>query len=119
MTSPSIPDLNSIECYRGRWPDPDVPLGEPTWLYYEIDTVADVVLRTVDVFADGRIERNSIALEERKGDRCPSLVEGPFMDTVRSAPLDPIPAVEFEELWQRGRDTPVLFPDGFPKTAQF
>jgi hypothetical protein len=35
------------------------------WIYYEVDTVTDVVLRTVNVFADGRIERNSIALEER------------------------------------------------------
>jgi len=63
MTSHSTPELN-IECYRGRWPDPEVPPHEPTWLTTRI---ADVVLRTVNVFADGRIERNSIALEERKG----------------------------------------------------
>ena len=119
MTNHSTPDLNSIECYGGRWSDPDVSPDEPTWIYYEVDTVADVVLRTVDVFADGRIERNSIALEERKGDRCPSLVEGPFIETVRSIPLDLITAIEFEELWQRGTDTPFWFPDGFPKTVQF
>jgi hypothetical protein len=88
-------------------------------MYFEVDTVADVVLRRVDVFADGRIERNSIALEERKGDRCGSLVDGPFMETVRSVPLDLISAVEFEELWPRGTDTPFWFPDGFPKTVQF
>lgn len=88
-------------------------------MYFEVDTVADVVLRTVNVFADGRIERNSIALEERKGDRCVSLVDGPFMETLPSSPLDLITAVEFEELWQRGTDTPFWFPDGFPKTVQF
>jgi hypothetical protein len=109
---------NSIEHYRGRWPDPDVPADEPTWSYYEVDVVADVVVRTVDVFADDRIERDSIALEERKGDRCPSLVENPFMETVRSVPLDPITPDEFEEVWQQGKDTPFWFPDGFPKTAQ-
>jgi len=81
-----------------------------------VDTVADVVLRTVEVFADGRIERDSIALEERKGDKCPSLVEGPFMETVRNVPLDLIPAVEFEERWEGGTDTPFWFPDGFPQT---
>jgi hypothetical protein len=119
MTSHSTPDLNSIECYAGRWPDPEVPPDEPTWLYFEVDTVADVVLRTVDVFADGRIERNSIALEERKGDRCVSLVGGPFMETVRGVPLDQITALEFEDLWRQGTDTPFWFPDGFPKTVQF
>jgi len=66
MANHSTPDLSSIEYYGGRWPDPDVPPDEPTWLYYEVNTVADVVLRTVDIFADGRIERNSIALEERR-----------------------------------------------------
>jgi hypothetical protein len=59
MTNHSAPDLNSIECYGGRWPDPDVPPDDPTWMYFEVDTVADVVLRTVNVFADGRIERRA------------------------------------------------------------
>jgi hypothetical protein len=118
MTNRSTQELN-IECYRGRWPDTEVPPNQPTWLYYEIETVADVVLRTVHIFADGRIERNSIALEERKGDQCPSLVEGPFIETARSVLLDLIPPTEFEELWQRGTDTLLWFPDSFPKTFQF
>jgi hypothetical protein len=95
-----------------------VPAGEPTWSYYEVDVVADVVMRTIDVFADGRIERDSIALEERNGDSCPSLVEGPFMETVRSVPLDLITAGEFNGVWQQGTDTPFWFHDGFPKTAR-
>lgn len=78
----------------------------------------DVVLRAIDVFADSRIERNSLALEERKGDICPSLVEGPFMETVRSVPLDLIPAAAFEERWQRGTDKPFWFPEGFPNTIR-
>ncbi len=109
---------NSIEHYRGRWPNSDAPAGEPSWIYYEVDVVADVVVRKVDVFADGRIERDSIALEERKGDKCPSLVEGPFMEPVRRAALDRIATDEFEALWMQGTDTPFWFPDGFPKTAQ-
>ena len=71
----------------------------------------------IDVFADGRIERDSLALEERKGDICPLLVEGPFMETARSAPLDLIAGVDFEELWQRGIDKPFWFPDEFPQTV--
>jgi hypothetical protein len=118
MTDHSTPDLNSIRCYRARWSDPDVPPGEPTWLYYEVDTAAVVVLRTVDVFADGRIKRDSIALEERKGDRCSSLVDCSFIETMRSIPLDLIADIEFEKLWQRGTDTPFWFPDGFRKTAR-
>lgn len=114
MTSDHRP---SIECYA--WHDPDVRPDKQTWIYYEVDTVEDVVLRMVEVFADGRIERDSIALEERKGDRCPSLVEGPFMETVRGNPLGlRVTAIQFEELWQRGTDTPFWFPDGFPKTVQ-
>jgi len=109
---------DSIENYRGRCPDADVPAGEPTWSYYEVDVIADVVVRTVDVFADGRTERDSIALEQRKRDSCPSLVEGPFMETVRSVPLDRITADEFEEVWRQGTDTPFWFHDGFPQTAQ-
>ena len=119
MPNSLAPDLNSIAYYRLRWPDPDVPQDMPTWLYYEVDIVEDVVQRTVDVFADGRIERNSLALEERKGNICPSLVDGPFMETVQSEPHDLIPAVEFEELWRQGIDKPFWFPDGFPKSVQF
>jgi hypothetical protein len=118
QTDVLIEGCNRLKYYRGRWPDSDVPPGEPTWSYYEVDTTKDVVLRTVDVFTDGRIERNSIALEERKGDSCPSLVEGPFMNIVLSVPLGLITAAEFEDLWQQGTDTPFWFPDGFPRPSQ-
>ena len=46
------------------------------------------------------------------------LIGGPFVETVRSVPLDHITALEFEDLWRRGTDTPFWFPDGFPKTVQ-
>lgn len=36
-------------------------------MYFDVNTVASVVLRKVDIFADGRIERNSIALELKLG----------------------------------------------------
>jgi hypothetical protein len=100
-----------IAYYRGRWPEAEVPEGEPLWLYYEVDTEKDVVLRTVEVYPDGRIERNSIALEERNGASCPSLVDGPFMVLVQRVPLEEIKRDVFEVLWVRGRDKPVWFVD--------
>ena len=61
--------------YRGRWPDVEVPEGEPLWLLYEVDREAGAVPRTVEIFPDGRIARNSVALERRYGDDCPSLID--------------------------------------------
>ena len=96
--------------YKVRWPDDEVPEGEPTWLYYEVDPYADVVTRTVDTFADGRIRRNSIALEERNGDSCPSLVDGSFKDLTDGVALEEIASVEFDDLWNQGTDRPFWFP---------
>ena len=100
--------------FRARWPDADVPSYEPVWLYYEVDTAADLVLRTIHVYADGRIERDSVAIEERHGDCCPTLVDGPFMPSVNEAGLDPTPSSTFGALWERGTDTPFWFPDDVP-----
>jgi len=38
---------------------------------------------------------------------------------VRSIPLDLITAIEVEELWQRGTDTPFWFQDDFAKAVKF
>lgn len=92
--------------YRGRWPEPVVPPGEAEWGYYEVDPELDIVTRTVDLFADGQTQRNSIALEERNGVPCLSLVEGPFMETVRTVPLEAVAPEEFERLYQEAIDTP-------------
>ena len=106
-----------MACFRARWPEADVPPYEPVWLYYEVDTAADLVLRTIHVYADGRIERDSVAIEQRKGDHCPTLVDGPFMRFVHEAWLDPIPSSTFGALWERGTDTPFWFPDDFPRSV--
>jgi hypothetical protein len=93
-----------ISHFRGRWPDEAVPPEVPVWLHYEVDVASDVVLRSVEVFADGRSERNSVELEARDGFPCLSIVHGPFMQVVADAGLEPIDAQDFEELWRRSAD---------------
>ena len=97
------------EHYRGRWPDEPVPDLEPTWLFYEVDKAADAVLRTVEVFADGRVARNSVALEQRHGDKCPSLMGCSLDDFFGVARLEGITREQFEEWWAKGVDTPFWF----------
>ena len=55
------------------------------------------------------MERDSVALEERNGDSCPSLVDGPFMQTVADVPLEEVRPDEFETLWEQGVDEPYWF----------
>jgi hypothetical protein len=95
--------------YRGRWPEEPVPEGEPIWLFYEVDKVADVVLRTVDIFPDGRVARNSVVLEQRHGDECPSLIDCSLGDLFANAKLEEISREQFEEWWVKGVDTPFWF----------
>ncbi|MDR7033514.1 hypothetical protein [Mesorhizobium sp. BE184] len=98
-----------LRCYKGRWPDEIVPVDEPAWLYYEVDVVADNIIRSLHIFQDGRIERNSVALEERNGDICPSLTDQPFLVHARDH-LEEISPSEFASLWSRGIDKPFWFP---------
>lgn len=91
---------------RGRWPDPDVPDGEPTWLLYEIDDEADAVTRSAEIFDDGRVLRNSIEIEERDGRSCPSLIDVSLSEGFGGADLEEISDREFEALWAKGVDTP-------------
>ena len=93
---------------RGRWPDDEVPAGELLWLHYEVDPTRDVVLRSVEVFEDGHLERNSIELEGRDGLPCGSIVHGPFMSVAAQAQLEPVGAEDFEKLWERGVDKPLV-----------
>ena len=90
--------------FRGRWPEKEIPPEEPVWLHYEVDVVRDAVLRSVELFADGRSERNSVELEARNGFPCVSIVHGPFMKVVAASGLEPIDAKDFEELWRRSSD---------------
>jgi len=81
-----------------------IPPDQPVWLHYEVDVVRDVVLRSVELFADGRSERNSVELEARDGFPCVSIVHGPFMQIVTDAGLELIDAEDFEELRRRSSD---------------
>jgi hypothetical protein len=96
--------------YRGRWPEEPIPAGEPTWLFYEADRLADAVLRTVDLCGDGRVARNSVALEQRLGDKCPSLIGCSLDEFFAHAELEEISREQFEEWWEKGVDTPFWFP---------
>ena len=93
-----------LNYFRGRWPEDEVPAGEPLWSHYEVDPTLDVVLRSVEVFEDGHLERNSIELEERCGRPCVSIAHGPFMFVAAQAQLESIVAGDFEKLWERGVD---------------
>lgn len=94
----------------GRWPDDDIPREEPEWVLYEISRARDAVLRSIAVFSDGTIARNSVDLEQRKGDDCPSLVDQSLADAFMEAPVSEVSKDEFEALWAKGVDTPFWFP---------
>ncbi|HWU14419.1 MAG TPA: hypothetical protein VN157_10470 [Caulobacter sp.] len=96
---------------RGRWPEPDVPDGTPLWVFYEIDEKADAILRDVQIYPDGRITRNSVVIEQRNGDDCPSLTDQSLRDGFFDwSALDAISSEDFEELWEKGDDKPFWFP---------
>jgi len=102
-------EIVAHDYYRGRWPEELVPDGEPIWLFYEIARLADSVLRTVGVFADGRVARNSVELEQRHGDKCPSLIDCSLEDLFDGGKLEEISREQFEEWWTKGTDTPIWF----------
>ena len=103
-------DHRSQRHYRLRWPDTVVPEGEPTWILYEVDKVGDAVLRTVDLYDDERITRNSIEIEERSGKSCPSLIDDSLSKAFQGLDRQPITKKEFEASWQAGKDKPFWFP---------
>lgn len=94
---------------RVRWPDAVVPDGEPEWLLYEMDKQADTVLRTVDIYADGKVTRNSIDLEQRNGDVCPSLIDTSIVEAFEGVDLETITPSEFDKFWIVGEDRPFWF----------
>ena len=98
--------MSQIRHVRVRWPDAEVPPGSPEWLLYELDTEADTVTRTVELFPDGTVTRNSIEIEERGGSPCPSLVDCSLDDAFDGLELDAVTRGEFEEVWAQGKDTP-------------
>jgi len=95
--------------HRSRWPDAEVSADSPLWLHYEISKSADAVLRTIEIFEDGRITRNSVDLEQRNGDHCPSLIDCSLREGFDGVEMKTMPHDEFEALWEEGVDTPVWF----------
>lgn len=99
MTSPKLPTYFGLP-----WPEPDLPAGAPEWMYYEIDEAQDAVSRSIEVFPDGRIERNSIEIEERRGD-CPSLIDVSLQEGFEGTEPREMSQDDFEKLWLNGVDT--------------
>jgi hypothetical protein len=98
--------MSGIRHVRARWPEPVVPQGEPEWLLYELDEQADAVTRSVYLFSDGSVTRNSIAIEQRYGDPWPSLIDTSLAEGFSGVEFDELSASEFENAWSRGVDTP-------------
>lgn len=98
--------MSELTYLAGTWPEPIVPPGEPSELYYEVDRATDNVLRLVHKFRDGTFRRGSIEIEERSGTPCPSLIEEPASQAFEHAGLVEISEAEFESLWSQGVDTP-------------
>jgi hypothetical protein len=85
---------------KGPWPEKTVPVGEPDWIYNEVETDTDCVIRTVDLYPDGRAVRNSVALSGGL-----SLVYADFWSDkeVRKL-LTQISEEEFLEVWDKATD---------------
>lgn len=94
--------------FRGHWPDDIIPNGAPKWLLYEVDTLSDCVLRTVEIYSDGRLFRNNLELEARFGGEFTSLVEGAFMELTSDWNLEVLGKSEFETLYAKSTDQPLM-----------
>ncbi len=98
--------MTALRHVRGLWPDSPVPPGAPALLFYEIDDEADSVTRIVELYADGRVTRNSIEIEEQGGRPCPSLIDCSIKQGFKGADVRPVTVEVFEEAWHQGVDTP-------------
>lgn len=99
-----------IKYYRARWPDEQVPPGEPTWMLYEVHLDKDNVLRDVEIFDNGAIARNSVEIEARDGSRFETLWDCSFLEVLGEVPFTEITQEEFESHWIQGQDTPFWLP---------
>jgi hypothetical protein len=99
-----------FEYFRLRWPENVVPADSPVWLLYEVDRAEGAVIRTVEIYEDGRAYRNSIAIEERGGQNCPSLIGDSLSDGFAGTDPEMLTQSEFNRLWETGVDRPFWFP---------
>ncbi|WP_447727892.1 DUF6881 domain-containing protein [Sphingomonas koreensis] len=64
MTATGRPSVGQLAYYRGSWVN--APDGEPVTFWYEVDQDG-CVLRQIEIFADGRVERDDIANYPERG----------------------------------------------------
>lgn len=88
--------------FRVPWPDQVLPEGEPAELLYEVDE-NDSVPRMVELFPDGRIERDSIENDPGPWGSIPSLVHGEWSVCIEGVEgVKVIQKAEFEAVWAQG-----------------
>ncbi len=92
--------------YKHRWPEPVVPAGEPEWLVYAVDIETDCVVRTVEIFSGGKMERNNLELESRHEGVFTSLIDGSFSELLSEWSFEEVPESEFEFLYSQSTDKP-------------
>lgn len=98
--------------YRLPWPDAVVPPESPLEMLYEVQD--EDVLKTVEIFADGRSERDSVESQAAVWGEFPSLIDVPWSEMKNDVPdlqAHSIGADEFERLWSSAADrihTPFL-----------
>ncbi|MBD1545988.1 hypothetical protein [Roseibium aggregatum] len=101
----------SLTYYRARWPEEEVPEGQPEWFFYEVDKAGDAVTRMVEVFPGGKITRNSVEIDQpQDGRHFDSLLDSSLDDDFYGEHLQAISREEFEALYAKGVDTPFWFP---------
>ncbi|UWQ80421.1 hypothetical protein K3725_05305 [Leisingera sp. S132] len=96
--------------FKCSWPEEPLPLGAPSWIFYEVIELTDVVTRTIELFPSGSAIRNSIKLAEREGPdlrtrEFRSLVHGSFLGFSKQG-LVQISKQEFNALWESAVDKP-------------
>lgn len=88
---------------KGKWPEQNVPDGEPLWLFYEVVEERDVVTRTVEIFPGGlSSEREG---QDARHPQNRSLVHGAFLKEERCW-LEVISEAEFNRQWDTTTDNP-------------
>lgn len=91
-----------VEQFGGGAPEPDLP----RICFYEVDTRTKAVQRLIEVFADGRQDRDSIWTDPGPWGDVRCLVHGSWDDMERDYDLAPfrVDAEEFEIAWAASTD---------------
>jgi hypothetical protein len=94
-----------VRYFKCPWPERPVPDGEPMFILYEVEDVRDAVMRLIDVYADGRILKDSATkythdkLDVRNSVDF-SLVQGDLLGDGLDKQMEEITEAEFAAAWE-------------------